>query len=177
MKSLTLDKLFIDELEDMHSAENQIIESLPKMIKAASFSGLKEALSNHLMETKKQVDRLDEIFAILDLPVKEKRCKGMEGILKEGDKILENQAKTATTDAAIISVAQKVEHYEIASYGALCSFAKYLEVDSEIIDLIQKTLGEEKAADEILTDIAEGGMFSHGVNKEAAEGNSGKRNR
>jgi len=176
MKTLTLDKLFIDELEDMLSAENQIIEALPKMIKAASFPDLKEALSNHLMETKEQVERLEKIFSILELPMKEKLCKGMEGILKEGDKMLENQAKNATTDAAIISAAQKVEHYEIASYGALCSFAKYLGLD-EVIDLIQETLDEEKAADKTLTGIAEGGMFSSGIDKEAAEGNGGKRSR
>lgn len=169
MKSLTLDKLFIDELEDMYSAENQIIESLPKMIKAASFPDLKEGLSNHLLETKMQVERLEKIFALLGLPAKEKRCKGMEGILKEGDKMLENQGKNATIDAAIISAAQKVEHYEIASYGALCSFAKYLELDGEIIDLLQENLKEEKAADKALTGVAEGGMFTDGINKEAAE--------
>lgn len=172
MKSQTLDKLFIDELEDMYSSENQIVESLPKLIKLASFPELKEALSNHLKETKDQVTRIEKIFGLLDLPVKEKTCEAMEGILKEAEELTKNIAKSATLDAAIISAAQKVEHYEIASYGTLRSFAKYLELEDEILDLLQETLDEEGDADKTLTKIAEGTLFSNGVNKEAATATS-----
>ncbi len=168
MKTQTLDKLFIDELEDMYSSENQIIKSLPNLIKLATFPDLKKALSNHLKETQDQVKRLEKIFSFLDLSPTEKHCKAMEGILKEANDLVENKPKAATLDAAIISAAQKVEHYEMASYGTLRSFAKYLEMDQEIIDLLQETLNEEGGADKALTKIAEGSLFSSGVNKEAA---------
>jgi ferritin-like metal-binding protein YciE len=168
MKDQTLDKLFIDELEDMYNSEKQIVKSLPRLISLASFPDLKEALSKHLKETQNQVTRIEKIFSILDLSVEEKTCDAMEGILKEADELVENKTKAATLDAAIISAAQKVEHYEIASYGTLRSFAKYLDLDSEIIDLIQDTLDEEGAADKTLTKIAEGSLFTSGINKEAA---------
>jgi len=171
----TLDSLFIKELEDMYSSENQILEALPKLIKAASLPDLKEALSKHLKETQNQVTRLEKIFSILDLPIQENTCEAMEGILKEGDEIVHNKAKSATLDAAIICAAQKVEHYEIASYGTLRSFAQYLDLDRKIVDLIQDTLDEEGAADKALTKIAEGTMFTSGINKEAAEGHSSKK--
>lgn len=168
MKTQTLDKLFIDELEDMYNSEKQIVEALPKMIKAASYEDLKKALTKHLKETQNQVTRLEKIFSLLNIPAKENTCEAMEGILKEANELSAGKAKTATTDAAIICAAQKVEHYEIASYGTLRSFAKYLDLDSEIIDLIQETLDEEGEADKALTKIAEGTIFSSGVNKEAA---------
>lgn len=168
MKTQTLNQLFVDELEDMYNSENQIVESLPKMIKAVSYEDLKKALSKHLKETQNQVVRLEKIFSLLDLPAKENPCEAMEGILKEANELVEGKSKTATTDAAIICAAQKVEHYEIASYGTLRSFAKYLDLDDEIIDLIQETLDEEGEADKALTKIAEGTIFFSGVNKEAA---------
>lgn len=174
MKAQTLDKLFIDQLEDMFSSEKQIIESLPKLIKSASFPDLKEALTKHLKETKNQVTRLEKIFSILDISPEENTCEAMEGILKEADELVEDKAKTATLDAAIISAAQKVEHYEIASYGTLRSFAKYLELDDEIVELLQETLDEEGAADKTLTKIAEGSMFTKGINKEAAQTHNNK---
>lgn len=167
-KAQTLNKLFIDELEDMYSAENQIVDALPKLIKLASFSDLKESLSKHLKETENQVARLEQIFSLLNLQPKEKTCEGMEGIIKEASEMVKNKKKSATLDAAIISAAQKVEHYEIASYGTLRSFAKYLELDKEISNLLQETLDEEGYADKTLTKIAEGSFFSSGVNKEAA---------
>lgn len=168
-------QLFIDELADMHSSERQIIESLPKMIKLASFPELKDALSNHLEETKKQSSRIERIFSLLDMSPEEKTCEAMEGLLKEAEDIVSNKARSPTLDAAIISAAQKVEHYEMASYGTLRSFAKNLDLDSEIIDLIQENLDEEGAADKKLTKIADGSLFSSGINKEAAE--SGRRGR
>lgn len=169
MKNQSLNELFINELECMYATENKIVKSLNKLIKLASFHELKEALSKHLKETKKQITRIEKIFAIMDLPLKKKPCEAIEGILKEADEILENKTKTATLDAAIISAAQKVEHYEIASYGTLRSFAKYLDMNIEIIKLIQETLDEEGAADKTLTKIAEGTLFTSGINEEAAE--------
>jgi ferritin-like metal-binding protein YciE len=162
-------QLFIDELSDMYNSEHQIIESLPNLIKLASFPDLKEGLTKHLKETQNQVTRIEQIFSILGVPAKEITCEAMEGLLKEANELVQNRSKSATLDAAIISAAQKVEHYEIASYGTLRSFAKYLDFDSQIIDLLQETLDEEGSANKKLTKIAEGSIFSSGVNKEAAE--------
>lgn len=169
MKNQNLNDLFIDELQDMYSAENQILEALPKLIKAASLPDLKDALSKHLKETEDQVTRLETIFSILGIPPVEKTCEGMAGIIAEGSELLRNISKSSTLDAAIISAAQKVEHYEISSYGTLRSFAKHLDLSSEIIDLLQDTLNEEGAADKKLTTLADGSFFSTGVNQEAAE--------
>lgn len=159
--------LFIDELEDMHSSEKQIIASLPKLIELASLTELKQALSAHLEETRNQVDRIDEIFSILNVDPQKKNCEAMEGIIKEVKELVKNKEKSPLLDAAIIAAAQKVEHYEIASYGTLRSFAKNLDLDSKIADLLQSTLDEESAVDRKLTRLAEGSFFSSGVNKEA----------
>ncbi|WP_075883861.1 ferritin-like domain-containing protein [Candidatus Protochlamydia sp. W-9] len=164
-----LHKLFIDELQDMYSAEKQITEVMPKLTKSASLPELKEALMDHLKETKTQIARLEQIFEIMGLSAKENLCKAMEGILKEGEELTKIIEKSSTLDAAIISAAQKVEHYEIASYGTLCSFAKHLQLNSQIQDLLQDTLDEEKAADKKLTKLGEGSFFTSGVNAEAAE--------
>lgn len=168
MKNQDLFQLFIDELEDMYSSEQQIIEALPKMIKLANAQELKDALSKHLKETEYQVTRIEKIFTILNMEAKEKTCNGMKGILEEAQGMVKNKSKSAALDAAIISAAQKVEHYEIASYGTLRSFAKFMDLDSDIVDLIQDSLDEEGAADKKLTKIAEGSLFTSGVNKEAA---------
>ena len=168
MKKDDLFKLFMDELKDMLSAEHQIVEALPKMVKAASSDELKDALSNHLKETKEQVNRLKKVFSILGEKPAEIPCEGMNGILAEGEEMIEGKSKSPTLDAAIISAAQKVEHYEIASYGTLRSFAKQLELDSEISTLLQANLDEEGAADKKLTKIAEGSFLVSGVNKSAA---------
>lgn len=168
MATLTLDILFIEELQDVYNVEFQIMESLPKMISLASLPELKEALSQHLKETQNQITRIEKIFGLLNLPKMGKTCEAMEGILLEAEELLSNKTKNATLDAAIIGAAQKVEHYEIASYGTLLSFAKFLNFDDEIIDLLQEILEEEENADEILTKLAEGTLFTSGVNKEAA---------
>lgn len=172
MKIQTLDKLFVEQLADMLSAENQIVASLPKLINVVSFGDLKEALSKHLKETKNQITRIEKIFGLLDMKVQEKSCIAMQGLLKEAEELVANQAKSAILDAAIIGATQKVEHYEIASYGTLRSFATYLELDEEISDLLQESLDEEGAADKALTKIAEGSLFSNGVNQEAAQAHS-----
>lgn len=168
MDHQSLNYLFVDELETAYSAENQMIRFLERLIELSSFPDLKHALTHYLDETRNQVTRLEEIFAILDLPAQENLCEGMEGILKEADEVVQNRPKGATLDAAIISLMQKVEHYEIAFYATLRSFAKNLELDVEVRELLQETLNEAAAAERTLTKIAEGTLFSRGINKEAA---------
>lgn len=168
MKNQGLYQLFIDELQDMYSSEHQIIKCLPKIIKLATLPDLKDALSKHLKETENQAIRIESIFTELDETIKKNTCEAMEGLVKEAEEIIKDKSKSATLDAAIISALQKIEHYEIASYGTLRSFAKHLDLASEIIDLLQETLDEEGGADKKLTKIAEGSFFSTGVNTQAA---------
>lgn len=175
MQNQDLYQLFVDELSDMYSSENQIIESLPGLIKIANLPALREAMTQHLEETKNQVTRIEEICSMLDITPEDMTCKAMEGLLNEAEDIVRNKTKSSLLDAAIISALQKVEHYEIASYGTLRSFAKFLDFDSDIIDLLQDSLDEEGAADKKLTKIAEGTLFSSGINKEAA--GMGRKNR
>lgn len=169
MKNQNLYQLFIDELQDMYSSEGQIVKSLPHLIKSAFHENLKKALTEHLEETKNQVKRLEEIFSLLDLSSKKKHCRGMEGILKEGEEPVSRQTPSPILDAMIIASAQKVEHYEIASYGTLCSFAKHLNLQKEVGKLLDENLQEEGIADKKLTKIAEGSFFSIGINEEAVE--------
>jgi ferritin-like metal-binding protein YciE len=176
MKQTGLYDLFLDLLKDLFDAENQIVQKLPKIIQAASNTDLKTALSQHLEETKNQVQRLKEIFKMLNENPTGVKCAGMEAILQEGEKELKQSWPPAVKDASLIIACQKVEHYEIAGYGSARTLARHLNdvaVDDrvdfdEIADLLQQTLDEESAADEKLTDIAEWGFFSTGVN-EAAE--------
>jgi len=154
-------------LEDMYSSERQIIASLPKLINLAECKDLRESLNKHLRETEQQASRIENIFSLLSMRPQEKTCQAMQGLLREADDIVKNKSRSSLLDAAIISAAQKVEHYEIASYGTLRSFAKQLDLSSQIIDLLQKTLDEEAGADKKLTKIAEGSLFSSGVNKKA----------
>jgi len=155
--------LFLDELADLYHAEKQLVKALPQLIKAASAPELKEAFESHLEETEEQVSRLEEIFELFGKQPKAKKCPGMEGIIEEGKKIIEEGAESSVLDAALIAAAQKAEHYEIASYGTLATWAKLLE-EEEALDLLKETIEEEKAADEKLTEIAESL-----VNLEAAE--------
>lgn len=169
MKNHTLYELFIEQLKDMYGAEQQIIDSLPKLIKLASLPDLKDALNNHLKETKGQVEKLETVFSILNITPQEVTCKAMKGLLGEADEVVKKFTKSPTLDAAIIAAAQKVEHYEMASYGTLRSFAKHLEFDRQVVNLLQEILDEEGAADKKLTKIATGTFFSSGVNAEAAQ--------
>jgi ferritin-like metal-binding protein YciE len=146
----TLRETFIDELADLYDAEKQIIKGLPKMAKAAEHEDLKRAFEMHLEETEEQVERLERVFEVFGEPARGKKCKGMKGLLDEGEELIKEQAG----DAALISAAQKVEHYEIAAYGSLYSWAKLLG-EEDAADLLEETLEEEKAADEKLTEIAE----------------------
>ena len=146
----TLQKLLIDELKDLYSAERQITKALPKIAKAATSPELKEALQNHLEETKGQVARLEKIGELLGKKMTGKTCAGMKGVLEEGSEVLEDTEKGFVRDAALISACQRVEHYEMAGYGSAREFAKQLGL-KEVADLLDETLTEEKNADKTLT--------------------------
>ena len=159
-------ELFIDELEDMYSAENQIIKALPKAIKAVESPELRDALSKHLEETREHAERLEQIFEELDIDPEEKLCKAMKGLIEEVDEVIKEYKKSPLRDAAIISKAQRIEHYEISGYGTLKTLANELELD-DAFDLLEKTSKEEGNADKKITKIAEGGLFTAGVNTKA----------
>ena len=152
MTQQDLRELYIDELKDLYSAENQMVKALPKMAKAASSDELREAFQDHLEQTKGHVERLETIFAALDESPKGKKCAGMEGLVKEG---AENIAEydEEVLDAALIGAAQRVEHYEMAGYGTVVAFAELLG-ESKHVSLLQETLQEEKDADAKLTELS-----------------------
>jgi len=151
----TLQHLFEDQLRDIYYAENQIAKALPKMAKAASYSGLQKAFENHLQETENHITRLERVFDLMGMSVKGKKCEGIEGIMEEGSDFLKNTKKfdPDVLDAGLIASAQRVEHYEIAVYGTLSTFARRIGQD-KAAELFEETLGEEKNADRKLTDIA-----------------------
>jgi len=153
MKLSSLEDLFVSELQDLYSAENQIIKALPKMVKTATSSELQECLETHLEETREQVNRLDQIFEIIDRPAKGKKCKGMEGLLEEGKELMGEGAEENVLDAGLIAAAQRVEHYEIAAYGSARTFAETLGHE-EAVSLLEQTLEEEKHADQKLSEVA-----------------------
>jgi ferritin-like metal-binding protein YciE len=154
MKLDTLKKLYVEELRDLYNAENQLLKALPKMAKGASSDELRQAFEDHLAETKGHVERLDEIFEELDESPKGKTCKAMKGLVEEGSEILEEEGEESVLDAGIIAAAQKVEHYEIASYGTVRTWATLLG-EEEAADLLQQTLDEEGEADKRLNELAE----------------------
>ena len=159
-----LKEFFVDELKDIYYAEKQIVKTLPKMKKAATSEELKQAFESHLTMTEQQVARLEQVFELLGEKAKGKTCEAIEGIIKEGEGIIEEtDSKTATRDVGLIFAAQKVEHYEIATYGGLAQLAETLGL-SEVSGLLHTTLEEEKQTDLLLTSIAE----NH-VNYEASE--------
>ncbi len=160
----SLKDLYVDELRDLYDAERQVIAAMPKMIQAASSPDLRQAFQHHLDETRMQAERLDLIFKNLGVEPKGRRCKGMEGILAEADEIISKGGAPDVADAALISAAQRVEHYEISSYGTARTFADRLD-DRYAGDLLQKTLDEEGRTDKALTSLAE-----TGINQNAAEG-------
>src|SRR5580765_6520029 len=159
----TLHDAFLDELRDSYDAEKQLIKALPKMAKAATSSELRDAFERHLEETQGHVDRLEQVFELLDEKAKGKHCDGIAGIIEEGKNAMDEDFDDATMDAVLIASGQRAEHYEMAAYGTLVAWARGMG-HNEAADLLQETLDEEKAADEKLTFIAESG-----VNQEAAE--------
>lgn len=149
----TLRDLFVDELKDLYSAEHQLLKALPKMAKAASSKELKRAFESHLKETKTQVERLQQVFTGLDLSPKGKKCKAMEGLVEEGAEWMKEDADPDVMDAGLIAAAQRVEHYEMAGYGCVRTYAQLLG-ETKAAKLLQTTLDEEGAADKKLTQIA-----------------------
>src|SRR6059058_2012380 len=155
MKLDTLEKLYISELRDLYSAENQLLKALPKMAKGASSPELKDGFEKHLEQTKGHVQRLEQLFEELDQSPKGKTCHGMKGLIEEGSEILKEDGEESVLDAGIIVAAQKVEHYEMASYGSVRTFAHLLG-QNKAAELLQTTLDEESETNELLNRLAEG---------------------
>jgi len=156
--------LFLEELRDLYDAEKQLVKALPRLAKAAHSAELKTAIQDHLRETEGQVQRLDQIFGMLDTKPRGKKCEAMAGLIEEGKEIIdEKDANPSVKDSALIAAAQRVEHYEMAGYGCARTFARHLGMD-EAVELLEQTLEEEKNADQKLTEIAESV-----INEQAAE--------
>ena len=155
MKLDTLQKLYTNELRDLYSAENQLLKALPKLAKAASSEELKNAFQKHLEQTKSHVERLEQVFEELDEKPKGKTCRAMKGLVEEGSEILQQHGEESVLDAGIIVAAQKVEHYEIAGYGSVRTFAHLLG-QNKAAELLQTTLDEESETNQILNKLAEG---------------------
>ncbi|MEO5742520.1 MAG: ferritin-like domain-containing protein [Vicinamibacterales bacterium] len=153
MPAENLHELFVDELKDIYDAEKQLTKALPKMAKAADSADLRTAFEDHLEVTRMHVSRLEEVFKSLGMAARSKTCEGMKGLIEEGKEMMEELEQGATLDAALISAAQKVEHYEIATYGTLATFAEIMG-HQDAKDLLGQTLDEEKEADEKLTQVA-----------------------
>ena len=154
-KMTSLDELYVDQLKDLYSAESQLIKALPKMAKAAGASDLRNAFEEHLNQTKHQAERIERIFSERgNGSPKGKKCVAMEGLIEEGKEIMQEDMEEAVMDAGLIAAAQKVEHYEIASYGTARAWAQQMGYDRDA-DLLQQTLEEESTANEKLTQIAE----------------------
>jgi ferritin-like metal-binding protein YciE len=161
----SLQELYVEQLKDLYDAEHQIIKALPKMIDAASSQELKNALTEHLEITREQATRIEKIFTDMGEKAKAEKCKGMQGVIQEGDDLVGDIDDEDVRDAAIIASAQRVEHYEMAGYGTARTYAELLGED-EAVELLQQTLDEEKEADQKLTDL------SSQINVEAQEGRS-----
>lgn len=154
MKMESLEDLYVSELKDLFSAENQLVKALPKMAKAATSKELKQGFQHHLKQTKEHVARLKKVFAELDASPSGKKCKAMEGLIKEGAEVIKEDADPDVKDAALIAAAQRVEHYEIAGYGCVRTYAKILG-RSKAAGLLQQTLDEEGETDKTLSELAE----------------------
>ena len=163
MKTTSLYELFVKELQDLYDAENQLIKALPKMAKAASSDELREGFEKHLEQTRQHARRLEQIFESLAEDAKGEKCKGMEGVIKEGSKVINEDMEEPVKDAALISAAQRVEHYEIAAYGTVRTWANQMQHE-KALSLLEQTLSEEKETDQKLTQLAEN------LNVEAEEG-------
>jgi len=163
-ESGTLHDAFLDELRDVYDAEKQLTKALPKMAKAATSPVLRDAFETHLEETRGHIQRLEEVLEGLGEKAKGTHCDGMAGIIEEGKSVMEEDLDEAAIDACLIAAGQRVEHYEIAAYGTLAAWAKAMG-HTEAAELLAETLEEERATDEKLTSLAEGG-----INQEAAEG-------
>jgi ferritin-like metal-binding protein YciE len=153
----TLEDLFVDHLKDLYNAEHQITKALPRMAKKVATNELRDALENHLQQTETQIERLEKVFQMLEKSPRGKKCMGMEGLIQEGQEVLNEDMEPVLRDSAIIAAAQKVEHYEISAYGTAIAFARLLGHE-EAVKLFKETLDEESQADELLNKIAEGSV-------------------
>jgi ferritin-like metal-binding protein YciE len=163
-----LGQLFEDEFRDIYWAEKALVKALPKMAKAATAQSLIDAIEKHLTETEEHVQRAEEIFSILGKEPRGKKCEGMAGLIEEANSLIEDTTEGPMRDAAIISAAQKVEHYEISAYGTLRTFAKTLGLN-EIVSMLEQTLEEEKMTDSSLTELAESSINVEAEGQEADE--------
>ncbi|HKV38676.1 MAG TPA: ferritin-like domain-containing protein [Blastocatellia bacterium] len=166
MKYETLKDLYLDELRDVYDAENEIVKALPKMVESASSPELRNAFAHHLEQTRRHVTRLEQVFEGMGEKPKAKKCDGVRGILEEGEDLMGQKGDQAVLDAGLIAGAQRVEHYEMAVYGSLRTWAQRMG-NSQAVRLLEETLGEEKEADHKLTQIAE-----QSINRQAAAGTS-----
>jgi ferritin-like metal-binding protein YciE len=162
----SLQELFVNELRDLYSAEQQLVSALPKMAGAATSNDLQNAFTKHLEQTRTHVTRLEKIFNALGTTGAGKECQAMKGLIKEGEDAINAMGDTAVKDAALIAAAQRVEHYEIAGYGTVRTFADKLGFD-DAASILQDTLDEEGATDKKLTSLAEGNLFKTGINERA----------
>jgi len=165
----TLYDAFLDELRDAYDAEKQLTKALPKLARAATSSKLRQAFDTHLDETRNQIGRLEDAFGLLDEKVRGKHCDGIEGIIEEGKSVMEEDFEGETMDACLIASGQRAEHYEMAAYGTLVAWARALG-HQDVADLLQKTLNEEKAADQKLSALAEGGINANAAGRVPDEG-------
>jgi len=163
----SMDDLFLEEIKDLYDAEKQLVKALPKMAKAADSDELRQGFQEHLDQTKGHVDRLEKVFDIMGKKASGKKCEAMQGLIEEGNDVIEEIDASPLRDAALIAAAQKVEHYEIAAYGSCRTFAEILG-RSDAAELLEQTLEEEKTTDEKLTELAEGM-----INEEAAQSGGG----
>ena len=169
MKLDNLHDLFILEIQDLYDAENQITQAMPQLLEAVTSPDLKEAMQNHLDETRNQIKRLEDLCKERDIEPSGKTCVGMEGIIEEAVELLQETVPSPTLDAALLAAIQKVEHYEIEVYGTAAAYAKQLEYDSSL-ELLLETLREEKEEDENLSKLAEGTLNKKAHTFEATEG-------
>ena len=167
MKLNSLNDVFAEQIADLRSAENQLIEALPKMADAASDSGLREAFTDHLEETREHAQRIEQVIGQFSGQVPDEECKAMKGLIEEGSDIIESGGDLVARDTALIAAAQRVEHYEIAAYGTARTLAQQLEM-GDAASLLEQTLEEERKADGLLNKIATGGMLGTGLNEKAA---------
>jgi ferritin-like metal-binding protein YciE len=175
MRLNTFENLFVDQLVDLYSAETQLIEALPKMAEAASTPELKEAFTLHLEQTKEHADIVKQLLSAIGESASGEKCKGMEGLLKEGQEIIDKRGDSAIKDAALIAAAQRVEHYEIAGYGTARTFALQLG-NNNAVNRLQEILNQEAETDELLTKIATGeGGAEVAINQEAASQNGSQK--
>lgn len=161
-----LKDLYVEQLRDLYDAEHQLTRALPKMANAASSTELRDAFNMHLEQTQGQIQRLERIFTDMGVTPQGETCEAMKGLIKEGDQVIQAQGNPHVKDAALIAAAQRVEHYEIAGYGSVRTYAKELGY-GDAASLLQKTLDEEGRTDDKLTSIATGGLFSSGINEKA----------